>query len=506
MAENSSNQRIAKNTVFLYFRSLLLMIIGLYTSRVTLQVLGVEDFGIYQVVGGVVAMFSILSSTLQSASQRFITFSLGANDKIHQKTVFSTCVSMHVLLALLAIIFLEVLGLWFLNTKLNIPAERIEIARWVFHLSIANFFIGIVSVPYNAVIIAHEKMSAFAYMGILEASLKLFSVYFLSSTLWDKLYFYAFFLFLVSLLMQVIYMFYSRLHFDEAKSISIKIDNAVFAEMFSFAGWNLFGNGSMVLRNQGVDIVLNIFFGVVVNAAKGICNQVQNAVQQLVGNFTMAMKPQLTIAVAQKDYNRAFILVNNGSKYSFFLMLLFSVPIMVSAPQLLSIWLIKVPDYTIEFVRWTLVYLLLDTLSRMLIHLILSDGRIKHNQIAVGGTKLLAIPLVLISIQLGCGPLTGIIVNIILEIICLGERLYFTKKLVNFDWMNYIYRVIIPCCIISIIAGITSFLFMKYVTDLFLPEVAVSLLITVTTIWVFGLSPKEKSMVLMLITTKVFHK
>ena len=285
MVTNSDNNRIAKNTIFLYFRSILLILISLYTSRVILEALGVSDYGVYNVVGGMVAMFSMLSGAMSSASQRFITFALGKKDFEHLCKVFNTSISLHVVLGFIMIVILEVIGVWFLYNKLNIPSERLEIAFWVFQCSTAAFFIGIISVPFIATIVAHEKMSAFAYIGIIDGVLKLFIALLLLYAPIDRLLLYAFLLSLVTLLTFLIYFTYCRWTFAETRGIKWLIERQLFREMFNFAGWNLFGSGSLVLRNQGIDILLNLFYGVTVNAAKGVCNQIQAGVYQFVTNF-----------------------------------------------------------------------------------------------------------------------------------------------------------------------------------------------------------------------------
>lgn len=501
---SAGNKQIAKNTIFLYLRSLLLLLISLYTSRITLQVLGVEDFGIYQIVGGVVAMFSMLSSSLTSASQRFITFTLGKNNLEELKQVFSTCITLHICLGFIVVILLEFIGIWFLNNKLNIPADRLITARWVMQFSIATFFVSVISIPYNAVIIAHEKMSAFAYIGILEGLLKLGSVILLIFANYkDKLLLYSIFYFVISLFLRFVYTIYSKKHFEETNRLKLGVNKMCFREMFAFAGWNLIGNGSLVLRNQGVDIILNLFFGVVVNAAKGISNQVNSAVTQLVGNFTTAMKPQLTKAIAQKDYQRTYSLINCGSRYSFILMLIFAVPIFITTPQLLELWLGEVPTFSVEFVRWTMIYLLLDSLSRMMIHAILSHGQIKEYQIVAGGTKLLAIPLVWFFLQIDVNPLWGIWVNIILELMCLIERLYYSNKLLSFDYKSFCKKVVLVCVLLSFFAYSISALFVYYVTDDFLASIIVSVFITLLSIWFIGTNSREHAMIIQFVKKKI---
>lgn len=497
MSELSTNNKtLALNTIFLYLRSLFLLGITLYTSRVTLQVLGINDYGIYNVVGGVVAMFSILSSTLASASQRFITFALGKNNLDNQRRVFSTCITLHIVIGLIIVLLLEVLGVWFLSSSINIPANRIYAAKYVLQISIVTFFVSVISVPYNAVIIAHEKMRVFAYIGILEGVLKLACVFLLTFLSWDKLIAYSLLYFLIALLLRFIYSCYSIKHFEETTNISFRIDKTLFKEMFSFAGWNLFGNGSLVLRNQGVDLVLNIFFGVVVNAAKGVSNQVQNAVQTLVGNFTTALKPQITKAIAKEDYNRVYMLINNGSRYFFYMMMFLAVPVIVTAPKILNIWLSEVPEYSVQFVRLTMFYLLLDSLSRLMIHGIVSYGKIKEYQIVVGGTKLLAIPIVFIVINLWVNPVIGVLVNILLEVICLYERLIYSKKLIKFDTFRFVREVLLKCIFVLLISFILPILTLCYLTTNFVIVVFVVFVSVTVSVWFCGINVEERTLVL----------
>lgn len=466
MADYSLNNRqIAKNTILLYGRSLFLLVLSLYTSRVVLQVLGVEDYGIYNVVGGVVAMFAILGSTMTSASQRFITYALGKGDSERLKKVFSTCVSLHIILGVIVLVLLEAVGVWFINYKLNIPSERQDIAQWVFQFSAFTFFVNIIAVPYNSAIIAHEKLDAFAYITILEGVLKLVVVLSLKAVPLDKLLYYAIFQFIVALIIRSIYTIYSSKNFEETKKVKYKIDKSLFKEMFAFSGWNLIGSGALVLRNQGIDILLNLFFGVAVNAAKGIANQVQGAIQILVGNFTTSITPQLTKSVAQKDEARTNSLIFHGSRLSFFLMMLFAVPLLICTNELLEIWLVNVPEFTTGMVRLIVVYLLSDTLSRFLINGLLAYGDIRNFQLIIGGIKLLALPIAYIIFIFGGGPLTGLWVNIVLDFVCLWGRLIFTRRRLHLSSSHFIFKAVIPCWFALAAALLPSFAFHRYVNS-----------------------------------------
>lgn len=491
-----NNRRIAKNTLLLYVRSILLILISLYTSRVILQSLGVSDYGIYNVVGGVVTMFTMISTSMSTASQRFVTYALGEGDFEKLKKVFSTSITLHIIIGALLVLLIEFFGVWFLYTKLNIPAERLNVAFWVLQLSIATLFVNIISVPYNSLIIAHEKMSAFAYISILEAVLKLLTAFAVFWSPIDRLILYSILMFLTALLIRIIYTVYSQRKFEETRKVKLSIEHDLFKEMFSFAGWNLFGNGSLLLRNQGVDILLNLYFGVTVNAAKGICNQVQSAVYQFVSNFQTAVNPQLTMSVAQKDFDRTHSLISKGGRFSFYMLSMFAVPLIVAAPEVLSFWLVEVPEYTVIFIRWILIYLLLDTLSRFLITAVLAYGKIKIYQIIVGGTKLLTLPLVYVWLLLGGNPLTGILANIIIEIACLCQRLYFNSKYNGLSWHSYMFNTVLPCWSIFALAFVPSYLIRLYFSTNIFMLIISSLLITTIVIGLLGLKKGERQMVI----------
>ena len=496
MSSNANNnKRIAKNTIFLYFRSIFLLLINLYISRVTLQVLGVKDFGIYQVVGGVVSLFSMLSSTLNTASQRFLTYTLGENNKEKLKNVFGTCISLHIVLGVIVVCILEVFGVWFLYNKLVIPQERLLVAGWVMQFSIATFFINVISVPYNAVITAHEKMDAFAYISILEGLLKLGIVFLLMFIQWDKLLLYGILHFVVSVMLRVVYSVYSSSHFEEAKHIKLYVDKTLFKEMFAFAGWNMIGSSALVLRNQGVDIVLNLFFGVTVNAAKGICNQVQAAVSQLVGNFTTAVKPQLIQSIARKDYSRTYSLVFRGGKMAFMLMMLMAVPIIVCCDDILSVWLVEVPEYTVLMVQITFLYLLATTLSRFITDSVLAYGKIKWFQIIDGGIKMMAIPLIWGLIELTESPYSGVIIITIIQFACLFAELYFAKNYIHLDWKSYLLNVAFRSWLTFACAIIIVELFIRVVVVHFCFDLFISVIVSLLFVYFIGLDSVEKQMV-----------
>ena len=316
---SDNNKRIAKNTLLLYFRMLLMMAVSLFTSRVVLNTLGVEDFGIYSVVGGVVGMFVFINNSMSSATQRYITFALGKGDKNRLQTVFSTTLQIHSLIAVIIVLLGETVGLWFLYNKMQIPADRMDAALWVMQCSIVSMVVMIVSVPYNADVIAHEKMSAFAYISILEVVLKLAIVYLLLVFSYDKLILYAILILMIQILIRFCYSIYCNKHFEETKYKHVW-DKKLFKEMTGFAGWSLFGNMAGVLFGQGLNMLLNVFFGPVVNAARAVAVQVQGAIQQFVANFQTALNPQITKTYAAGELNEMHRLMFRSARFSFYLL------------------------------------------------------------------------------------------------------------------------------------------------------------------------------------------
>lgn len=322
MMQTTANRRLAKNTFLLYIRTFIILIVNLYTSRVVLEALGIEDYGIYNIVGGIVAMFSIISASLSNSITRFITFELGKGDNDKLKQIFSTSINIQLFLSLIITVAIEIIGVWFMYTYMQIPEGRLSAAFWVLQCSLVNLIISLISLPYSAVIIAHERMSVFAYMGLLEAVLKLVSAYLIVVSSFDHLILYAILLALSSLIIRLIYGHYCSLHFKECK-YTTKLNKNMIREMFSFAGWNFLGSGAYILNTQGVNIISNLFFGVTVNAARGVAGQAEAGVRQFVNNFTTALNPQIIKTYADENYESCFSIVRQGGKYSYLLMLFF---------------------------------------------------------------------------------------------------------------------------------------------------------------------------------------
>ena len=494
--EISNNKRIAKNTLMLYFRTILVMLVTLYTSRVVLEQLGVEDYGIYNVVGGLVAMFSILSGSLSAAISRFLTFELGKGNIERLKTVFSTSLNVQLLIAVVIVIALELVGVWFLNNKMEIPHDRLPAANMVLHISMLTFLVNLISVPYNAAIIAHERMSAFAYVSLLEAALKLGVVYLLSLVSFDKLPTYAFLLFGVALIIRLIYGTYCSRNFEECK-YQFKIDKPLLKEMFAFAGWNFIGSSSGVLKTQGVNILLNMFFGTVVNAAQGIAMQVNSAVNSFVQNFIMAMNPQITKSYARGDISYMTQLVFSGSRYGFYLLLLLSMPILIETKQILSLWLTVVPDHTVNFVRLVLVESLVATLSYPITTAMNSTGKIRNYQIVVGGAYLLNVPIAYAVLKLGFASESVFIVAVLLTILALCCRFIFFKQM-ELSVIDFIKQVGIKVIIILILSSLVPIALYYYMPTGILRFISVLILGSISSIsfiYLFGINKSEREIV-----------
>ena len=448
----ADNARLAKNTMFLYFRMIFIMAVTLYTSRVVLRVLGVEDFGIFNVVAGVVAMFGFLNSSMSATTQRFISFSLGRGDDNLNK-VFSTCVLTHALIALGVLVLVESVGLWFLYNKLIIPEVRMDAAFWVFQFSALSTVVTVMSIPFNADIIAHEKMSAFAYISIVEVCLKLLIVFLLDVGNIDKLVLYGFLLLLVQCGIFLTYMGYCLRHFKESR-FRFVYEKKLFSEVFSFAGWNLWGYLASILYTQGLNILLNVFFGPVVNAARGLANQVDGAIRLFASNFQMAINPQIVKTYAAKDLESMHKLVFRSSKFSFFLLLALSLPVMIEAPMILRLWLSTVPDWTASFLRLMLVVVIVDSVANPLMTSAAATGRIKLYQSVLGGIQLLIVPVAYVVLRMGGEPNSVFVVHICICLIAFAVRLFIVRGMIGLSIKKYLMEVCVKSGVVTVVATV----------------------------------------------------
>lgn len=441
--QSANNKRIAKNTLLLYVRMLFAMLVSLYTSRVILQTLGVEDYGVYNVVGGVITMFTFLNSAMSSATSRYITFEIGKGNMEQLKKVFSTALQIHAIIALLIVILGETVGLWFLVNELVIPDGRMDAAMWVYQCSIISCVVTIMSVPYNADIIAHEKMSAFAYISVLEIILKLLIVYLLVVLPFDKLKVYAVLVLMVGLLIRYIYTRYCHKHFEESHYIH-RIDKALLKEMSSFAGWSFWGNLAGILYSQGLNMMLNIFFGPVVNAARGIATQIQSVVTQFVTNFQMALNPQITKTYASGELDKMHSLMFRSARFSFMLLFFLSLPIMLETNYIFTLWLGIVPENTVIFARIIIAISLIYTIANPCVIANQATGKVKVYQAVVGGLLLLILPISYIVLKMGAPAYSVFIVHFCVESVAQFARMYMLRNMIDLPLLSYVKNIYLP--------------------------------------------------------------
>lgn len=496
MSNSENNKRIAKNTLMLYSRMIVIMLVSLYTSRVVLNTLGVDDFGIYNIVGGIVVVFSIVTNSMSLATQRFITFELGRKDDDRLKKVFQASLSVNTTLALLTLVLSETIGLWFINTKLNMPVERMYAANWVYQFSILVFLINIIRVPFNASIIAHEKMSFYAYLSIIEVSLKLLIVFLLVAFNSDKLILYAILIFVVSVVMVTIYITYCNKNFKYTH-FKLYYEKKLFKELISFSGWNLYASVANIGKTQGVNILLNIFYGVAINAAMGVTNQVQAAINSIVSSFQVAFNPQIVKLYASKQFDDLMELIFRTSKFSYYLMLLVALPVVINMEFILQVWLIKVPYYAVEFCQLTIIYLLLESVSGPFWMTVQATGNIKWYSIVCESIVMLNVPLTYMLLKLGFEPYYSLIGMIILSVIAFSFRLYFMKLLVDFNVGDYLKKILLNIVYVTILASFLPIL-IRYNFNIsnwegFITNSFISVLMSVIAILVIGVNKSERT-------------
>lgn len=451
---SANNKRIAKNTLLLYFRMFFMMAIGLYTSRVILDKLGEVDFGIYNVVGGFVTMFTIISGAMTTATQRFLSFEIGKGEDGDVKSIFSTMIYIHIFLALVILLVGETVGVWFLNNHMNFPPERYEAANWVFQLSLLVFMLNVVNVPYNGALIAYEKMSAFAYFSIVDAIFKLAICYIIVVTPFDRLIMYAILMAMIHIILLAMYFLYCRRKFCECRFTG-KYNREYGKKVGSFVGWNLIGSLAGIAKEQGVNVVLNMFFGPAVNAARGVAYQVLSKLNGFVSNFQMALNPQIIKNYASGERESMYKLVFRGAKMSYLLLLTLSLPVVIEAQFILSIWLKEVPNYTVIFLQIVIFIALLNTLSNPLIITMHASGKVRDYQIVVGGMSLLTLPSVYIGFKyFGLAPCYAMVICFIVEVVCHLLRLYMLHKTINFPMGRFLFEVTLRVLLITILSFI----------------------------------------------------
>ena len=509
MSNAENNKRIAKNTALLYVRMFFIMAVTLYTSRVVLDVLGVEDFGIYSVVGGVVAMLSFLNSSLSTATQRYMNYEMGKGNKDGLRKVFSMSFISFFLLAVVALLLAESIGLWFLHYKLVIPASRLDAAVWVFHFSVLTFLVNLVTVPYQAAIIAHERMSIYAYLSVGEVVAKLAMVFVLEWVSVDKLWLYGLLMFLVTLAVSSSYRVYCARLFEECR-VQWIWDRQLLKGLFSFSGWMLAGTITSLVNVQGVNMLMNMFFGPLVNASRAVAMQIYGAVNTFSANFLTATRPQIVKSYAQGDLHYMYRLVFSASKFSFYLLFVLSLPISLNVEWILGVWLTEVPDGAALFTRLVLADLLIQASYNPIAFISQASGRVRDYQLGIS-VCFLAIPvLTWAAYRLGAPVHVTFVIAIAVDFIGLFVRLWVLRRIVSFPVCSYLRRVWCPVLAVALSAVALSLIGGLWTIPNPSLAAVVSIVwcvaVSMCSVWLFGLDSGEKSLILQGVRKFINHK
>lgn len=489
-----TNKRIAKNTLFLYLRMILVMGGTLFTVRIILNALGIIDYGVYNVVGGIAVLFTFLSNTMAHASQRFFSYELGRDDVRNVKSIFGVNMTIYALISIVVLLLAETIGLWFLNAKMVIPPERIEAASWIYQFSILSFIASMFSTPYRAVILAREKMSVFAYISIVEVLVKLIVAYMMIVITFDKLKFYAISQFVITMCISLIYIYVCAKRYEECQFV-FKWDKKRLAEIMSYTGWSFYGHASMSLRSQGVNIVLNVFFGPIVNTAQAIAFQINAAITNLYMNFFLAVKPQIIKCYAQNARAEMLNLIYRSSKFCYFLMLILSIPLLLETPYVLQLWLKNVPEYTVLFTRITIVTTMIDSITPALQTSADATGKIRNYQLILGTVILLNIPLCWLGFKLGFPPQSAMYIVMIISVITSFVKIQFAKKMVALSIMYFFKKVFLVIFLVTVISFIMPFFLLFIVNEGFFRLCLITILSTLScclSIFYLGLSNNER--------------
>lgn len=451
-----TNKRLAQNTLLLYFRQILVMAISLYTVRIVLEALGEIDYGIYNVVGGFVSMFNIISSSIAVAISRYLTIEIGCNNLKRAKEIFSTSIIILLMISILLWILMETIGVWFVSSKMVMPIERLPNAVWVLRFSLLAFIINLLSVPYNAIIIAYERMSIFAKISILEVLLRLLVAYILLISLIDKLILYACLTTLAALIIRAVYGVYCKRHFEESR-FAFVFNKSLIRSMSSFTGWSFIGGGIVILKDQGGNLLLNLFGGPIVNAARGIAMQVNTGVFSFVSNFMMASNPMITKSYAQGDRSTMHKLILRTQKFGFFILLILLLPLCASIEYVLELWLIEVPAHTVNFIILILLYTLVECFTTPICTGIIAQGEIKIYEISLSIIYTVNIIAAYICLKIGMTVEIVFILNIIFKIFVLIALLWQSKVKYDFPIEKFTKEVLKPCILIFALSGLITY-------------------------------------------------
>ncbi len=512
MHSTTINKTIATNTMFLYFRMIFSTIVSLYTSRVILQILGIDDYGIYQTVGGVVGMLSFINSALSMGSSRFLTYEMGVGNFERLRRTFSSVLTVHIILAVIIVLVAETAGLWFVYNKLVIPSERMDAAIFAYHLSILAVIFSITQVPYNASIISHEKMSVYAYLSIIEVSLKLIIVYMLAIGEWDKLKLYALLFFLVNAGIALFYRFYCIRKFSETHYKPIW-DKEIIKGVLGYSGWNLFANAAIALSNQGATILVNMFFSPGVVAARAIANQVNMAAFHFITNFRTAANPQIVKRYAAGDFSGSKSLLLISTTFSYYLMLILALPICLVASPLLNVWLGKVPQYTVSFMQLTIITSLFQVFDSSFYTALYAKGRIRENALISPSVLFISFPVTYILFLMGYSPtILAVVLLVAYAVLGLVIKPLLLIKIVSYTWSDIlcVFRPCLNVTVVSLILPIVLYIFreewfpnqiMRFIS-LFMASVGS----VVVSVWFLGIDKAMKTKLTETVAKKIYLK
>lgn len=495
----SKNSRVAKNTAFLYFRMIVTLSISLYTTRIVLKSLGANDFGIYSVVGSVVAMLAFLNATMIATSNRFLSFELGAGNLKKLRKTFQVTFTLHFILAIIVLIILETAGLWFVNNKLNIATERLWAANWVFHFSVWTSLLLIIQVPFKSTLIANEKLGIYAYIAIFNVLFKLILIFVLLYTSYDKLIIYGFLLFLVELLSTALIIIYSLRKFNET-SINFGWNKEIVNQIFSFSLWNFYGQFVIITTEHILLIILNLFFGTVINASRGIASKLNSVIFNFVSNFQLALNPAITKYYAKDDKENVKILIFRGSKYGFFLMLLLSLPVLFDLKFLLNLLFDDVPIFTLEFTRLLIINTIIDTLIGPIEIAMNATGKVKRYKITVYSVTFLILPISYLVLLFGFEPYKILYVQIIFTLITLILRIWFVKREFDFSFFKYFNEVAIKVFAVQILVLIIPIFLILSLNlqglNRFIVNAPTTFISSLCIIYFFGLNRDERKFII----------
>ena len=501
----SSNKSIIKNTIFLYTRLIFILFVSLYTTREILSALGVVDYGIYNVVAGFVSMFGFLNTSMINSIQRFYNYEKGLGNFDGIRSVYNMALRIQVLIGVITLVLLEVIGLWYINSKMVLPSDRLFAANWVFQFAAFSLLLVILQIPYSAAVVSNERMNYYAFVGICDALVKLLIAFALPYATSDKLILYGFLILCISILNFLMYYIYSKVHFKEIRLVK-GFNKSIFTKLLSFSGWNIFDTFAFVIQGQGLNLLMNSFFGPIVNAARGIAYQIQSTVYGFSSNLSIAFKPQLIESYAQEDFSRTTSLFFSMSKACFFMQYLLSVPIILNLDYILSLWLgSNIPDHTVNFTRLVLINTIINSLNMPMSQVVQATGTIRTYQVIRSVVLILVLPLSYVAVRAFNFPEAVFYSIIVITIIMQPLSLYLLNRVFQFEYKAYLIRIILPLLIFALLMPLPSILLTNHLQTGILKLLISTIVILISSLllgWTILLSKEERNLLLSYLKTQ----